>query len=79
VLGKLDEARQFYTKAENTYRAAFVKIETDEIRQSYPKSIVNILKAHIFAAQNAGLESEAVKIKKRLTETEMEFAKYLKN
>ncbi|HZH33752.1 MAG TPA: hypothetical protein VEX64_02870, partial [Pyrinomonadaceae bacterium] len=77
LLEKLDLAREFYTKAENAYRAAFVKIDHDEIRQFYPKRIVQILEAHSIAAKDAELKDEVAEIDKRLAETKTEFAKYL--
>ncbi|HEY0458104.1 MAG TPA: tetratricopeptide repeat protein [Pyrinomonadaceae bacterium] len=78
-LGKLIEAREYYTKAETAYQTAFRKIDDDEIGGRYPKSIINILKAHLILLKNAGLNEEAAKVEKRLAETKIEFAKFLEN
>lgn len=79
MLGKTDSARELYTKAENVYRTAFKKIDEDEIRQFYPRSILKILEAHIITDEEAGLKDEAEKIRNRVVETKREFAKYLEN
>jgi tetratricopeptide (TPR) repeat protein len=76
-LGKLNEARDYYTKAESSYRIAFKKINDDEIGGHYPKSIINILEAHLILLENAGFIDEAAKIEKRLAETKIEFARFL--
>jgi tetratricopeptide (TPR) repeat protein len=78
-LGKVEIASDYYTKAENTYRTAFKEIEDDEIRQHYPKPILNILEAHLILLNKSGLKEESTKIEKRISETKLEFAKYLKN
>ena len=78
-LGKTNEAREYYTKAENTYRAAFKAMGDSDIREFYPKPIVNILEAHLILLKNAGLNEEAAKVEKRLAETKVEFAKFLEN
>jgi tetratricopeptide (TPR) repeat protein len=78
-LSKVNEAREFYTKAENTYRIAFKKINDDEICGHYTKPIVNILEAHLVLLKTAVLTEEATKVEKRLAETKIEFAKFLEN
>ena len=78
-LSKTNEAREYYTKAENTYRAAFKAMGDSDIREFYAKPIVNILEAHIILLKNAGLNEEAAKVEKRLVETKVEFAEFLKN
>ncbi len=78
-LNKTNEAREYYTKAENTYRAAFKAMGDSDIREFYPKPIVNVLEAHLVLLKNAGLTDEAAKIEKRLEETKVEFAEFLKN
>jgi tetratricopeptide (TPR) repeat protein len=77
LLNKVDEAEGFYNKAENTYRIAFKNINDDEIGGPYPKSLVMILEAHLVLLKKAGLNEEAAKVEKRLTETKVEFAKFL--
>ena len=77
LLEKVGIAKDFYTKAENAYRAAFKKIDAEELREYYPKPIINILETHLILLENAGLKDEAAKIEKRLAETKVEFAKYL--
>ena len=74
---KVDEAREYYTKAENTYRIAFKKIDDDEISGHYLKSIVSILEAHLTLLRGTGSSDEAAKVEKRLAETKIEFAKFL--
>jgi tetratricopeptide (TPR) repeat protein len=76
-LSKVNEAREYYTKAETTYRTAFKKINDDVIGGHYPISIVNILEAHLILLKNAGLYEEAAKVEKRLAETKIEFARFL--
>jgi tetratricopeptide (TPR) repeat protein len=78
-LGKINEAKEYYTKAEHTYRTAFKEMGDSDIREFYPKPIVNILKAHLILLKNAGLKEEAAKVEKRLIETKVEFAKFLEN
>lgn len=78
-LGKVSEAKEFYTKAENVYRTAFKEMGDSDIREFYPKSIVNILEAHLILLKNAELSEEAIKVEKRLAETKIEFAKFLEN
>ncbi len=77
-LGNIDEARTYYIKAETTYRTAFKKINDDEIGGHYPKPIINILEAHLVLLKNSGLSLEAAKIEKRIEETKVEFARFLK-
>lgn len=76
-LGKVGEAKLYYSKAENSYRTAFKKIDDDEIGGNYPRPIVNILESHLILLINAELIDEAEKVEKRLTETKIEFAKFL--
>ena len=78
-LGKINEAKQYYDKAENTYRTAFNEMGDSDIREFCPKPIVNILEAHLVLLNDAGLKEEAAKIEKRLAETKIEFAKFLEN
>lgn len=78
-LGKINEAKEYYTKAENTYRTAFKEMGDSDIREFYPESIVNILEAHLILIRNVGLKEEAEKVEKRLAETKVEFAKFLEN
>jgi tetratricopeptide (TPR) repeat protein len=76
-LGKINEAREYYTKAENTYRVAFKQIDNDEISGHYPRSIVNILEAHLILLRNTGLIDEATKLEERLAKSKIEFARFL--
>lgn len=76
---RTEKAREFYSKAEATIRAAFVHIEDDEIRGFYPKRIRRILNAHIALLEDNALRDEAVKMQKRLEDFEKEFAKYLED
>jgi tetratricopeptide (TPR) repeat protein len=78
-LGKINEAKQYYDRAENTYRTAFREMGDSDIRELYPKPIVSILQAHLVLLNDAGLKEEAAKIEKRLAETKIEFAKFLEN
>ena len=50
-----------------------------EIRGYYPRPIINILTAHLLLLKNAGLADEAASVEKRLAETKVEFAEFLKN
>lgn len=79
LLGRIEIAKDFYTKAENIYRTAFKEMGDSEIRGFYPKPIINILEAHLILVKDAGLKEEAEKIEKRLAETKIEFAKFLEN
>lgn len=79
LLGRIEAAKDFYIKAENTYRTAFKEMGDSEIRGFYPKPIINILEAHLILVKDAGLTEEAGKIEKRLAETKIEFAKFLEN
>lgn len=76
-LGETIESIKYYTKAENTYRAAFKKMGDSDIREFYPKPIVNILEAHLILLKNAGMNEKAAKVGKRLEETKSEFAEFL--
>lgn len=78
-LGKINEAGEYYIKAENTYRTAFKEMGDSDIREFYPKPIVNILQAHLILLKNAQLNEEAAKVEKRLAETKVEFAEFLEN
>ena len=76
-LGKVNEAREYYTKAETVYRTAFKEMGDSDIREFYPKPIVNILEAHLILLKDVGLKDEADKVEKRLAKTKIEFAKFL--
>jgi tetratricopeptide (TPR) repeat protein len=77
LLGEEQKAIDFCIKAEKAYRAAFIKIDDDEIRDIYPKRIKMIIEAHILLLENIERTEEATKIKLRLEEFKKEFAKYL--
>lgn len=77
LLGRVDAAREFYVKAENSYRAAFKEMGDSEIREFYPKPIISILQAHLILLEDAGMKEESAKVEKRLAETKIEFAKYI--
>jgi tetratricopeptide (TPR) repeat protein len=77
VLGETQKALDFCRKAENTFRAAFIKIDDDEIRGYYPKSIQRIIEAQIIMLENSDRLEEAAKVKLSLDEFKKEFAKYL--
>jgi tetratricopeptide (TPR) repeat protein len=77
-LDNVDQASKFYTKAENTYRTAFREMGDSEIREFYPRPIVNILEAHLLLVKNAGLSEETAEIEKRLAETKIEFSEFLR-
>lgn len=79
LLGKTNLAREFYERAETTYRAAFKKIDIDEIREHYPAVILRILQSQIVIDEEEGLKDESQIIKNRVEETKKEFAKYLGN
>ena len=78
-LANIDEAKRFYLKAENTYRTAFKEMGDSDIRAFYPRPIINILKSHLLLLRNAGLTDDAARIEKRLAETKIQFAEFLKN
>lgn len=75
LIENVELASGFYTKAENTFRSAFQEI--DELRIPYARAIKNILETHIILMEDAKLREEGEKIKKRLTDFGLEFAKYL--
>jgi len=76
--GKIDQARESYTKAENIYRAAFKHYaDTPEVAGDIPPVIKNILETHLVLVENAGLKEEAEKIKQRLALFTKEFAEFL--
>lgn len=79
LLGQTEIAKDFYIKAENTYRTAFKKMGDSEIRSFYPKPIINILEAHLILVKDSGLSEDIEKIEKRLEETKLEFAEFLEN
>jgi tetratricopeptide (TPR) repeat protein len=70
-------ARDYYERAERTYRSAFVKIGDDELRFPYGRRIRNIVEAHLDLVTAAGLVNETEKLQMRLADVEKEFAKYL--
>lgn len=70
-LRELDKAREFYRKAESTYRTAYSNINPDaeygvEMRQSYVRRLKVILENHQLAAKQAGAAAEAEEIKKQI-------------
>jgi tetratricopeptide (TPR) repeat protein len=77
LLEEEKKAIDFCIKAEKAYRAAFIKIDDDEIRDVYPRRIKLIIEAHILLLENLQRTEEAGKIKLRLEEFKKEFAKYL--
>jgi tetratricopeptide (TPR) repeat protein len=79
LLGEVNLASHFYTKAENTYHFAIKDI--DDIEMSYPyfRAIKNILEVHFVVLTNAEMKAEAAEVEKRLTNFKKEFAKYLEN
>ena len=79
LLANVDEAKKYYNKAENTYRTAFKEMGDSDIREFYPKPIINILTAHLLLLKNAGLNDDAARVEKRLATTKIEFAEFLKN
>jgi len=82
-LGKLEIARDFYTKAENVYRSAFKimkEVDSEEfLLRPYARAIRNILEAHLILLENAEIKDKSAKTEKRLAETKKEFAKLLEN
>jgi tetratricopeptide (TPR) repeat protein len=73
------KAAEFYGKAEATVRAAFVEMGSDEggLRLRYPRLIQNILDAHIVLLEDNELHERAEVMRRRKTDFEKEFAKYL--
>jgi TonB family protein len=67
-VGNLDKARELYKKAETTLELAQEKIGNADLKQRYRKSLKEILKYHLLAAEEAGQPAEAEEIRKRLTE-----------
>jgi len=78
LLEETELASDFYMKAENTFRSAFIEIDDDEVRFDYVRILGNILETHIILAENANLKEKSEKYKKRLSDFKIEFAKYLK-
>lgn len=76
-LWNLDKASEYFTKAEETYRNAFDKIDDDEIRQPYPQMIKTILQSHLITADEAGDKNKIEAIKKRLSELKRQYSKFL--
>jgi Periplasmic protein TonB, links inner and outer membranes len=65
ALDHLDQAREFYRKAEASLQLAYVAMAcdhcdeaVDQIRQDYMRSLKRILDLHLVAAQQAGASSE---------------------
>jgi TonB family protein len=74
-LNDLDRAREFYRLAEKTYRLAHANIgkgdvdeEIERMKQGYLKSLKNLLKLHLQAAEEAGDSAEAEKIRASIQE-----------
>lgn len=70
-LRELDKTREFYRKAESTYRTAYSNIDPEaeygvEMRQSYMRRLKVILENHRLAAEQAGAAAEAEEIKKQI-------------
>ncbi len=70
-LRELDKAREFYRKAESTYRTAYSNIDPEaecgvEMRQSYLRWLKVILENHRLAAEQAGAAAEAEEVKKQI-------------
>ena len=72
-LRNLDKARELYGKAEKILQLAYASIggpdadeETDTIRQSYLRSLKQLLEFHLRAAEDAGAASEVEEIKRLL-------------
>lgn len=78
LLENTELASDYYTKAENTFRFAFVEIDDDDVRFDYVRILGNILETHIVLAENANLKEKSEKYKKRFADFRIEFAKYLK-
>lgn len=76
-LWNLERASEFFAKAEETYRKAFVKIDDDEIRQPFPQMIENILRAHLVTAEELGDKNKTAAVKKRLAELKQQYPKFL--
>jgi tetratricopeptide (TPR) repeat protein len=66
MLGNLDKAREYYSKAEKTLQHAYDHIGLEDARQDYLKTLRDVLQHHLLAAQESGAEKEAEEIKKRL-------------
>lgn len=71
ALDHLDEAREFYRKAEKSLQLAYAHMacdhcdeEVNHIRQDYMESLKKILDFHLVAAQQAGAASEVEELKK---------------
>jgi TonB family protein len=65
MLGNLDKAREFYSKAEKTLQHAYDHIGLEDVRPGYLKTLRSVLQYHLLAAQESGAEKEAEEIKKR--------------
>lgn len=79
LLGKIETARDFYTKAENTYHLAIKDIDAVELSYPYFRAIKTILEVHLILLENAEMKEEAAKVEKRLADFRKEFDKYLEN
>ena len=77
LLRDLDEARELYRKAEKIFQTAHASIggddsdeEVDLIRQSYMRSLKQLLEYHLIAAEDAGAAAEAEEVWKLLRGSE---------
>lgn len=73
AMRNLDQAREFYRKAERTFQHAYDSINVEEVteegvrmRQGYLSALKKILGYHLLAAQEAGAGAEVEEVKKRL-------------
>lgn len=79
VKSDVTKAAEFYNKAEATVRSAFIDMGSDEggLRVRYPKLIQNIMAGHIVLLEDNKLHERADAMRRRKTDFEKEFAKYL--
>ena len=81
-LRRFDIASGFYTKAENTYRAAFANMidldDGDFLLKQYATILGNILRSHLVLADDADMNEMVLKLREKIAKYEFEFADYLK-
>ncbi len=67
LLGNLDQARDYYDRAENILRQAYIYIELEDARQGYVRAIKSLLQFRLDIAERSGDPKEVGEIKKRMT------------
>jgi tetratricopeptide (TPR) repeat protein len=75
LLRELDAAREWYRKAEKTYRTAHAGIREEEVteqgaemKRGYLKALRRVFELHLRAAQDAGAAAEVKEIEKQLAD-----------